>query len=135
MAFNLSTYPNFSKFLRRYPAIPVLPTDLTFSLSRDGESFRWSGNNLKTLFSQPSRVLDPNFWRLVYDVLRFNACARRLIIGWNKNGHNDFSDSISIGEYLDKEGYSKSFRDNYLIVSFHCWHCRTMLTAPHSLSL
>jgi len=31
---------------------------------------------------------------------------------------NDFDD-CSIGEYLDGEGYSDSFRNNYLIVSDH----------------
>lgn len=50
-------------------------------------------------------------WRLVYDVLRFNACARRLIMG-PRGG-----EEVSIGEYLEREGYSDSFRDDYLIVS------------------
>jgi predicted NAD/FAD-binding protein len=36
-----------------------------------------------------------------------------MIIG-GKKAH-DFGD-CSIGEYLDREGYSKAFRDDYLIV-------------------
>jgi predicted NAD/FAD-binding protein len=86
---------------------------MTFSVSRDNGTFEWAGSNLKTMFCQPSRLLDPKMWRLIYDVLRFNACARRLLVV-----SNDFDDR-SIGEYLDGEGYSNSFRDNYLIVSDH----------------
>jgi predicted NAD/FAD-binding protein len=89
---------------------------MTFSVSRDGGLFEWAGSNLFTVFCQPSRLLDPNMWRLIYDVLRFNACSRRLIIGWAKDSKFEV-DALSIGEYLDQEGYSSSFRDNYLIAS------------------
>jgi predicted NAD/FAD-binding protein len=114
IVFNPSTYPNFLRFLQLYPAIPILKTEMTFSVSRDGGLFEWAGNNLKTIFCQPSRLLDPNMWRLIYDVLRFNACARRLAIASNRS--NSLED-LSIKRYLDNEGYSDSFRDNYLIVS------------------
>jgi predicted NAD/FAD-binding protein len=84
---------------------------MTFSVSRDFGLFEWAGTNLLTLFCQPSRLLDAKMWRLIYDVLRFNACARRLLVDQNK-----FLRDCSIGEYLRREGYSDSFRDNYLIV-------------------
>jgi predicted NAD/FAD-binding protein len=89
---------------------------MTFSVSRDGGHFEWAGSNLFTVFCQPTRLLDQNMWRLIYDVLRFNACARRLIIGWKKEADSSFL-PLSIGEYLAREGYSDSFRDNYLIAS------------------
>ncbi|THG98806.1 hypothetical protein EW026_g3439 [Hermanssonia centrifuga] len=59
IVFNPSTYPNFLRFLRLYPSLKsaILPTEMTFSVSRDG------------------------------------------------------------GEYLEKEGYSDAFRDDYLIVT------------------
>jgi predicted NAD/FAD-binding protein len=86
---------------------------MTFSVSRDGGLFEWAGSNLMTIFCQPYRLIDPNMWRLIYDVLRFNACARSIITG--------VSDAeISIGEYLDREAYSDSFKDNYLIVRASC---------------
>ena len=88
---------------------------MTFSVSRDGGLFEWAGDNLRTIFCQPSRLLDPGMWSLIYDVLRFNACARRLV-NHRSNKLNGY-DGISIGEYLDREGYSDSFRDNYLIAS------------------
>jgi len=86
---------------------------MTFSVSRDRGLFEWAGTSLLTVFCQPSRLLDPSMWRLIYDVLRFNACARRLIV----RGKNPTE--CSIGEYLTREGYSDAFRDNYLIVRGH----------------
>ncbi|KAJ7133404.1 FAD/NAD(P)-binding domain-containing protein [Mycena epipterygia] len=112
IVFNPSTYPNFIKFLKLH-AIRILPTEMTFSVSRDGGLFEWAGSNLMTIFCQPYRLIDPNMWRLIYDVLRFNACARSIITG-------DFDAECSIGEYLDREGYSDSFKDNYLIPMTAC---------------
>ena len=34
-------------------------------------------------------------WRLLYDVLRFNACARALLVG-----KNSYLESCSVAEYL-----------------------------------
>ncbi|EIW81163.1 FAD/NAD(P)-binding domain-containing protein [Coniophora puteana RWD-64-598 SS2] len=109
IVFNPSTYPNFINFLNLHPDITILPTEMTFSVSRDNGLFEWAGNNLSTVFCQPYRLLDPNMWRLVYDVLRFNACSRRAIT------RGASGQELSIGEYLEREGYSDSFRDNYLI--------------------
>ncbi|EGO19192.1 hypothetical protein SERLADRAFT_418489 [Serpula lacrymans var. lacrymans S7.9] len=116
IVFNPSTYPNFLRFLKQFVNVDILPTEMTFSVSRDKGlfEFEWAGNNLKSVFCQPSRVLEPRMWRLLYDVLRFNACARRLVTACNQTleDHN-----MSIGKYLDREGYSLSFRDDYLIAS------------------
>ncbi|KAJ7696705.1 FAD/NAD(P)-binding domain-containing protein [Mycena rosella] len=112
IVFNPSTYPNFIKFLKLHD-IPILPTEMTFSVSRDHGLFEWAGTNLITIFCQPYRLIDPNMWRLIYDVLRFNACARSIIAG-------NFDAECSIGDYLDREGYSDSFKDNYLIPMTAC---------------
>lgn len=114
IVFNPSTYPNFLRFLRMHASTKglILPTEMTFSVSRDGGAFEWAGKNLSTVFCQAKNLLDPNMWRLVWDVARFNATAGRILL------ENEGSEaSQSIGQYMDKEGYSLSFQDNYLIVS------------------
>ena len=116
IVFNPSTYPNFINFLNLYPDLAerILKTEMTFSVSRDMGAFEWAGDNLMTIFCQPSRLLDLQMWRLIYDVLRFNASAQKFIIELGKNTSAD--EEISIGTYLQRHGYSDSFRDNYLIV-------------------
>ncbi len=83
---------------------------MSFSVSRDNGFFEWSGKNIWSIFCQRKRLLDPSMWILLYDIMRFNMCARRLLDGPVELG-------LSIGEYLHREGYSDSFRDNYLLVS------------------
>ena len=83
---------------------------MTFSVSRDDGAFEWAGKSLSSLLCQPTRVFDRNMWRMVYDILRFNACSRRIL-------QESLADEMSIGDYLKREGYSDAFRDNYLIVS------------------
>ncbi|EED79173.1 predicted protein, partial [Postia placenta Mad-698-R] len=111
IVFNPSTYPNFLRFLNLYPDLRqhICATDMTFSVSRDGGAFEWAGNNLSSVFCQPKRLLDLDMWRMLYDIVRFNVSARRL---FQKYGPMS---EVSIGEYLSKEGYSTSFRDNYLV--------------------
>jgi predicted NAD/FAD-binding protein len=96
-----------------YPGITINPTEMTFSISRDSGAFEWAGKNLATVFCQPHRLVDPQMWRMIYDIMRFNACARRVLL--NVKGDNE--SEMSIGKYLDLEGYSSAFRNNYLIVS------------------
>ncbi|KAK0504457.1 FAD/NAD(P)-binding domain-containing protein [Armillaria luteobubalina] len=114
IVLNPSTYPNFLRFLKLHPSVEILPTEMTFSVTRDNGKFEWAGNNLATVFCQPWRVLDRNMWRMIYDILRFNASARRLVSKWNKQNTEAWED-YSIGEYLEWGSYSDAFRDNYLI--------------------
>ncbi|KAL5524666.1 hypothetical protein ACEPAF_9811 [Sanghuangporus sanghuang] len=108
VVLNPVTYPNFLCFLK-LKGVHLLPTEMTFSVSRDTGKFEWAGGNFFTVFCQPTRLLDPKMWNLIYDVLRFNACARKLILDNNEDR------DMSIGRYLEVNGYSDSFRDNYLI--------------------
>lgn len=105
------TYPNFTRFVQKHPHLRVLPANTSFTVSRDGGAFEWASRSIRTFFCQPSRVLDPDMWRMLYDIFRFNACARRLAAG------DDQDTALSIGQYLAQEGYSDSFTNNYLLVS------------------
>ena len=104
------------RFLGLYPELKaaIQSTDMTFSVSRDRGKFEWAGNGLRSVFCQPARLLDKEMWRMLYDIFRFNACARRIITDTGKE--QDFDAKMTIGEYLERERYSSAFRDNYLIV-------------------
>jgi predicted NAD/FAD-binding protein len=111
IVFNPPTYPNFLRFLdlhKRTGAVEVIETEMTFSVSRDGGAFEWAGDGLRSVFCQPRRVFDLGMWRMLFDILRFNACAVRVLV--EEDG------DLSIGEYLRREGYSSQFKDDYLIV-------------------
>lgn len=57
-------------------------------------------------------------WRMLFDIVRFNQFVLDVLINAEDNDPgtaNDFSDTETIGEYLDRHGYSDAFRDGYLI--------------------
>ena len=79
---------------------------MTFSVSRD-DGLEWAGASLSLLFCQRRNLFSPRFWRMLFDVIRFNTFAPDLL---------DQDDALeSIGSYLEREGYSSAFRDDYLI--------------------
>ncbi|KOS21803.1 hypothetical protein ESCO_002173 [Escovopsis weberi] len=120
---NSSTYPNFLNFLNKV-GVQTEPTDLSFAVSRDQGMFEWAYRNLNTIFCQRSNLFSPRMWRTLFDIFRFNQFALDLL-----DNEDDFesyragNDPIrggggaleTIGEYLEREGYSDGFRDDYLI--------------------
>ncbi|CAE6533218.1 unnamed protein product [Rhizoctonia solani] len=112
---NPPSYPNFLRFLALSNVnVPVVNTEMTFSVSRDKGDFEWAGKDPTTLFCQIQNLFRPGMWRMIWDILRFNASARRLIEENPEVSPNTKSE-VSIGDYLRHEGYSNEFIDDYLI--------------------
>ncbi|KAK4248674.1 cytochrome c oxidase assembly protein COX11 [Corynascus novoguineensis] len=107
IVMNTETYPNFLNFLKRI-GVKTEPTDMSFSVSRDQGWFEWAGSSLSAIFCQRGNLLSPSMWRMLFDVVRFNNFALDLLKA-------DHPIEETIGEYLDRQGYSNAFRDNYLI--------------------
>ncbi|TID24166.1 NADP-dependent alcohol dehydrogenase 6 [Venturia nashicola] len=109
IVMNTATYPNFIPFLKEL-GLKTVPTAMTFGITRDQGAFEWSGTSLRSIFAQKRNFFRPTFWRMIFDIVRFNQFALDLL------SDEDCSENeMSIGEYLRKEGYSDVFRDDYLI--------------------
>lgn len=99
----------------------IEPTEMTFGVSRDAGLFEWAGTSLGAVFCQRKNLLSPRMWRMIFDILRFNQFALDLLMhneGSPRevvNGGTAHFQDISIGAYLEREGYSDAFRDDYLI--------------------
>lgn len=61
---------------------------------------------------------------MIFDIIRFNQFALDILINEEEDKHhchvgnammNHLSKEETIGDYLDREGYSEAFRDEYLI--------------------
>lgn len=122
IVLNTATYPNFIRFLDKI-GVKTDPTEMTFSVSRDRGAFEWAGSSLTSLFCQRRNILSPRMWRMIFDIIRFNQFALDLLINDEEDMSADLggdmmnhvSQDETIGEYLDREGYSDAFRDDYLI--------------------
>lgn len=114
IVLNTATYPNFIAFLAEL-GVKTIESQMTFGVSRDRGAFEWSGTSGSALFAQPSNALRPSFWRMIFDIVRFNMFALDLL-----SAPGAPSEELTIGEYLEREGYSDAFRDDYLIPMTAC---------------
>ena len=100
---------------------------MTFGVSRDHGAFEWSGTSLASIFAQRSNLFSPRFWLMIFDIIRFNQFALDLLRDAPESdndpsrfdGRDSPQPSIqaheSIGSYLEQNGYSEGFRNDYLI--------------------
>ncbi|KAI9739415.1 MAG: hypothetical protein M1818_005103 [Claussenomyces sp. TS43310] len=127
IVLNSATYPNFIEFLKVLD-IPTVATEMSFGVSRDQGLFEWAGTSLGAIFAQKSNVLSLRMWRMIFDIVRFNQFALDILKNEERsrvciNGYREHDGDgahapkpqMTIGEYLDGEGYSDAFRDDYLI--------------------
>ena len=128
IVLNPITYPNFLRFLRLLQ-IPLLKTDMTFSVTKDRGRFEWAGEGLGGLFCQWTNLyvalcwnrrstdlgrFNPRLYRMIFDVLRFNLFCLDLLKQLQDGGRES-----SIGEYLERDNYGPGFKEDYLLVSRH----------------
>ena len=100
---------------------------MTFGVSRDQGLFEWAGTSLSAVFAQKSNIFSARVWRMLFDILRFNQFALDLLLESDESeedpsGVNGTTATFhkpqhqqSIGDYLEQEGYSDSFKNDYLI--------------------
>lgn len=106
IVFNDRTYPNFSQLLNRL-GVRSRNTTMSFSVSCQRSGLEYAGNDLNGLFAQRSNAFSPAFFRMLKDILRFNSHASTSVE--TSNG------DITLGEFLRQHGYSREFRENYVI--------------------
>ena len=87
---------------------------MTFGVSRDHGLFEWSGTG-EGIFAQRENIFRPRFWHMIFDIIRFNQFALDLLIDDRSDNLGKQYRKQSIGDYLDEEGYSEAFKDDYLI--------------------
>jgi uncharacterized protein len=105
--FNTRTYPNLIRFFDVL-GIEWLETDMSFSVQVASENVEWSGTSLNTVFAQRGNIVNPRFLAMLADIMRFSLDADRLLA-------DPTIDEITLAELVEREGYSATFADWYLI--------------------
>ena len=106
IVFNERTYPNFIGLLDTLE-VPFETTEMSFSMKDGNSGLEYCGSSLNAMFSQRRNLLSPKFYRMIYDILRFNRSALREI--------TTQSCDLSFGEFLRKGKYSKQFIEHYIV--------------------
>ena len=106
IVFNDWTYPNFIKLMDRLD-VAWQYCDMSFGVRCDRTGLEYCATSLNALFAQRRNLIRPSFHHLIADILRFGRRAPDLL---KSSDH-----TTTLGEYLLREGYSRSFIDQYLI--------------------
>ena len=109
IVFNPHNYPNL---VRLFDAadVPTEPSDMSFSVSIGDGAFEYQARALG-LLAQPSNLLRAGYRTMVRDILRFSKEAPRVL---------ETGDATTTGEYLARHGYSREFRDDFLLPMVAC---------------
>ena len=107
IVYNEKNYPNFTALID-YLGVKTEASDMSFALSANGGKLEWCGDSLNTIFAQRSNVVSPRFLAMLRDILRFNRNAVKDLRAGKISG-------LALGDYLDRERYSKGFVNDYLL--------------------
>ena len=77
IVFNDKTYPNYLALLDEI-GIGKKATEMSFSVHNCHTGLEYNGHNLNTLFAQRRNLLNPKFWLLVKEILRFNKLCKAI---------------------------------------------------------
>ena len=105
IVFNDRNYPNFERLLDEL-GVASQPAEMSLSVADGRGGFEWS-SNARGVFARPAHIADPRFHRMIADLARFFREARGLL-GADGSGP-------SLGEFLDRGGYSRWFVERLLI--------------------
>ncbi len=106
IVFNDRTYPHFVALLDEL-GVASQPCAMSFSVRNDARNLEYNGTTVNSLFAQRSNLLRPSFLAMVRDILKFNRQAPQLLL----QGEGE----LPLGEVLQRQGYSRSFVDHYII--------------------
>ncbi|MET4695669.1 NAD(P)/FAD-dependent oxidoreductase [Endozoicomonas lisbonensis] len=110
IVFNEATYPNLTAFFEHLD-VDVINTDMSFavSMTRPGNknNIEYSGSDLNGLFARRINALNPGFWRMLVDILRFYRASRE----WRAT----LPASTTLRELLSRHTYGKKFVKEHLI--------------------
>ncbi|QNI01567.1 FAD-dependent oxidoreductase [Halomonas sp. SH5A2] len=108
IVFNDWTYPHFQRLLDTLD-VPSQATEMSFSVHETSVDFEYNGHTLTSLFAQRRNLLNPAFYRLLGDIMRFNKQATADL----ESGR--LPQDMTLGDYLDHNGYDQAFQRRYLL--------------------
>jgi predicted NAD/FAD-binding protein len=118
IVFNDRNYPGFVRLLDRL-GVGTRTSEMTFSVSSERRGLEYRGSNLNTLYAQRSNLLRPSFTRMLVDIVRFDRAARALLAGEtdlaDEAADPEVDESISLEDFVAAGGYSRRFRDDFLV--------------------
>ena len=107
---NNRNYPHFVKLMEKLK-IETQESFMSFSVKVQENGLEYNGTNINSLFCQRMNLLNPSFYRMIKDILRFNKEATTYYL----NHKEEAPDQMSLEDYLKQNKYSKEFVEHYIM--------------------
>jgi len=116
---NERTYPNLLRLFADL-GVQTQPTEMSMSITCEGCGLEYAGaRGLTGLFAQPRRAGSAAYLRMLTEVRRFHAQARRLLDHSDSAPGTDV-DGLTLGTFLALGGYSAYFVQHFMIPVVSC---------------
>ena len=110
MVYNAINYPHLVSLFREL-GIEGTPTSMGFSVSVDNGKFEWCSDSIAGLLATPSNLLNPTFYYMLSDILRFNREAIKVLA----LPDNHPTKALTVEAFLKMHKFSEGFRKFYLV--------------------
>jgi predicted NAD/FAD-binding protein len=106
IVFNHRTYPRFTSLINGL-GVASQTSNMSFSVRCERTGLEYNGTSFNSLFAQRRNALRPSFIRMLAEIVRFNRDSRAVLAVP--------ADSMTLGEYLTRERYSRAFIERYIV--------------------
>lgn len=103
IVFNKHNYPNLTALFKQLN-VPIVASQMSFGASIQNAFLEYGSVGLKALFAQRRNIFRPQFWGMIFDILKFN-----------KQALNYIDSDLSLSQCLDKIGVGEWFKNYYLL--------------------
>jgi predicted NAD/FAD-binding protein len=107
IVYNDRTYPRFMGLLSEL-GISGQKTQMSFSVHNPQSGLEYNGHTLTSLFAQRRNLVNPAFWGLLRDIVRFNRLAKEALAG-------DVNENATLETFLEQHGFSAFFARHYIL--------------------
>lgn len=107
IVYNEPAYPNLTA-LFQHLGVPTTGSDMSFGVSLDAGRLEYGGSDLRGWLAQPGNLLNPRFWVMLRDLVRFYRLASDQTRALD-------DDTISLGDYLRAHRFSEAFQNDHLL--------------------
>ncbi|KAG5588238.1 hypothetical protein H5410_048672 [Solanum commersonii] len=119
----VETYSNLIEFFELL-GVDMNISDMSFSVSLDqGRGCEWgTRNGFSSLFAQKKNVLNPYFWQMIREIIRFKQDVISYLEELDNNPDIDRNETL--GQFIKSHGYSELFQKAYLVpICASIWSC------------
>ncbi|WP_411753891.1 NAD(P)/FAD-dependent oxidoreductase [Serratia sp. (in: enterobacteria)] len=107
IVYNDRTYPRFMGLLSEL-GISGQKTQMSFSVHNPQSGLEYNGHTLTSLFAQRRNLVNPAFWGLLRDIMRFNRLAKEALA-------DNVNENATLGTFLEQHGFSAFFARHYIL--------------------